>query len=53
MTTPLSSEILSASSDLWWEIDPDDWNKALQDSSHLTPPGIARQAALNRILLEL
>ena len=53
MSTPLSAELFSTSSNLWWEIDGEDWNRAMQNSIHLTPPGVARQAALNRLLLDL
>ena len=53
MSTPISAELFSTSSDLWWEIDDEDWYRAIQNSSHITPPGVSRQAALNRLLLDL
>ena len=53
MTTPTSVEILGRSSQLSWEIGKQEWDTALQRSSHLKPPGIARQVALNHLLLDV
>ncbi|MEM9155310.1 MAG: DUF1822 family protein [Cyanobacteria bacterium P01_F01_bin.33] len=53
MTTPAAIEFLDMSTDLWWEFEADDWARAYEASKHLNPAGIARQAALNRIALEL
>ncbi len=48
-----TADLLTHSTDHWLEFTDRDWSVALQQSDRLSPPGIARQAALNRLAIAL
>ena len=48
-----TADLLDRSTDFWLDFTETDWTAALQQCDRLSPPGIARQAALNRLAIAL